>query len=138
MKARKLLAGARSVPEDRLQTGKDRGKIQVGLYARTDVAAGMGIDRDDRLRRDLEIAVDPDDAGIDRAGRPPRERPIEGRRRCEFNQRNPSLRVAGPGTVGTGILVGNQAVFEGKAQLQDLRVVLLRAPLRARWHPPPP
>jgi len=68
------------VTEDRLtvKIGKDRGKVQVGLYARTDVAAGMGIDRDDRLRRDLEIAVDPDDAGIDRAGRPPRERPLRG------------------------------------------------------------
>src|SRR5260221_14679328 len=73
--------GARSVTEDRLtvKIGKDRGRIQVDLYARTDVAAGMGIDRDDRLRRDLEIAVDPDDAGIDRAGRSLRERPIEGR-----------------------------------------------------------
>jgi hypothetical protein len=29
---------ARSVAEDRLQTRKDRGKIQVGLCARTEVA----------------------------------------------------------------------------------------------------
>jgi hypothetical protein len=31
-------ACARSVTEDRLQTRKDRGKIQVGLCARTEVA----------------------------------------------------------------------------------------------------
>src|SRR4030088_2936538 len=90
---------ARSLTEDRLQIRKDLGKIQVGLCARTEVSAGMGIHRDDRLYPDLEIAAYPDDAGIDRTGRPPRERPIERRRRCEFNQRNPSLRVAGPGTI---------------------------------------
>ena len=95
-KTRKLLAGARSVPEDRLQTGKDRRKIQVRLCAHADVAAAMGIHRDDRFDAGLEITAHPDDAGIERAGRSPRERTIEGCRRGEFNQRDPSLRVTGP------------------------------------------
>ena len=68
--------GARSLAEDRLgvKIRKDRGKIQVGLYAGTYVAAGMGIHRDDRLCGDLEIAIHPDEAGIDSAGRPSGER----------------------------------------------------------------
>ena len=45
--------GPRSLTEDRLQIGKDLGKIQVGLCARTEVAAGMGIHRDDRLYPNL-------------------------------------------------------------------------------------
>src|ERR1700682_1869427 len=127
---------ARSVAEDRLSVpiGKDRGKVQVRLCAKTEVAAGMGIHRDDRLYPDLEIAAHPDNARIDRAGRPPRERPIEWRRRCEFNQGNPSLRVAGPGTVGTGIHVGDQTVFQRKAQQQDLRVDRLGERGRAGGH----
>jgi hypothetical protein len=110
-KTRKLLAGARSVPEDRLQTGKDRRKIQVRLRAHADVAAAMGIHRDDRFDAGVEITAHPDDAGIERAGRSPRERTIEGCRRGEFNQRDPSLRVTGPvrlapsvvGPVGSGV-----------------------------------
>src|SRR3981189_1767780 len=81
--------GSRSFTEDRLQIGKDLGKIQVGLCAHTEVAARSGIDRDDRLYPGLEIAPHPDDALMYRSGRPPRERPIEWRRRCEFNQGNP-------------------------------------------------
>ncbi len=48
----------------------------VGLCAKTEVGAGMGIDRNDRLYPDLEIAAHPDGARIDRAGRLPRQRPI--------------------------------------------------------------
>ena len=56
--------GSRSFTEDRLQIGKDLGKIQVGLCAHTEVAAGMGIHRDDRLYPSLKIAAHPDDARI--------------------------------------------------------------------------
>jgi hypothetical protein len=50
---------ARSITENgfAVPIRKDRGKIQVGLRAHTEVAAGMGIDRDDRLQPDLEIAA---------------------------------------------------------------------------------
>ena len=41
----------------------------------------MGIHRDDRLDPDLEIAAHPDDARIDRAGRPARRWATEWRRR---------------------------------------------------------
>src|SRR3979490_2322075 len=51
--------GVRSLPEDRLQIWKDLGKIQVALCAHTEVAAGSGIDRDDRLYPGLEIAAHP-------------------------------------------------------------------------------
>ena len=42
--------------------GKYRGKIAVGLQPRADVKAAMGIDRHDRLCRDLKIAAHPDHA----------------------------------------------------------------------------
>jgi hypothetical protein len=72
------LASRGSVAEDRLSVpiGKDRGKVQVRLCAKTEVGAGMGIDLNDCLCPDLEIAAHPDGARIDRAGRRPRQRPI--------------------------------------------------------------
>src|SRR5258708_14916883 len=68
--------GPRSLTEDRLQIGKYLGKIQVGLCAHTEVAAGMGIHRDDRLYPSLKIAAHPDHARRYRAGRPSRARPL--------------------------------------------------------------
>jgi hypothetical protein len=53
----------------------------------------MSIHRDDRVYPGLEKAAHPDDAWIDRADHPGRQRPVERSRRGEFNPGRPAPRM---------------------------------------------
>src|SRR5207245_2219855 len=70
-----LGAHSPSVVVRRGQVLSGRKTVVVRKLPPPEVASGMGIHRNDRLYRDLEKAVYPDEARIDRAGRFSGERP---------------------------------------------------------------
>src|SRR5215813_10907344 len=70
---------------------RDIVQIEVDLGDDPDVLAGGAVDRDHRLDSELEIAPEPDDAGIDGARRIARARPVQGRLERELDERDHAI-----------------------------------------------
>src|SRR3954469_25508119 len=78
-----------SIPENRTaeRLGKEVVEEEVQLGQPTDSVAACMVDRNDCLKRQLDVLTCPDDPGVYRAGRAARSA-IEGRRHREFDNRD--------------------------------------------------